>query len=141
MYKQATIYMAVAPEDQPIADILQAYLQSTGFRFIGCDDVQHIMNPVTDLYGTMNECDTIVLIDSQIFRAQAENYELKFAQQLSKPLVVISLHQALDENKSNHRVRLFDFTRPQHRDWMRVVDAIIQLTQAVTAELEFGLLY
>lgn len=140
MHKQATIYVAVAVQDQAIADILQAYLKPSNYRFLNCDDVQQMLNPATDLYNTMNDCDTIVLIDSNAFRAQPENYELMFAQQLSKPLVVVSLHQAVDEDKSTYRVRLFDFTRPHHRDWLRVIETINQLTHAITVEPQIRLL-
>lgn len=141
MHKQARIYMAVDPQDQPIADVLQAYLESSKFRFINCEDVQLMMDMATDLYNTMNDCDLLVVIDSKAFRAQAKNLELRFAQQLSKPLIVISLHQPVDESKSNNRVHLFDFTHPHHRDWLRVIEAVNQMTRATTIEPQFSLLY
>lgn len=141
MDKQVTIYMAVDPQDQPVADILEAYLKSSQYRFINSEDIQQMMDTATDLYNTMNECDLLLLIDSHAFRAQPENLELMFAQQLTKPLIVISLHQTVDENKSTYRVRLFDFTHPHHRDWMCVVKTIKDMTQTVTAEPEFSLIY
>jgi len=141
MRKPVTIYMAVDPQDQPIADILEAYLKSSQFHFINSEDVQEMMDTATDLYNTMNDCDLLLLIDSRNFRAQGENLELLFAQQLTKPLIVVSLHQPVSESKSNHRVRLFDFTQAHHRDWMRVIETIHEMTQSITSEPEFSLIY
>lgn len=141
MHKQAKIYVAVDPQDQPIADILEAYLKSPEFRFVNYEDVESMMTPAIDLYNTMNDCDVLLLIDSQAFRAQPENLELAFAQELSKPLIVISLHQAVNERKSTHRVRLFDFTQPHHRNWSCVVKTIAEMIRATRIEPEFTLLY
>ncbi|MEL6528183.1 MAG: hypothetical protein AAFQ07_20980, partial [Chloroflexota bacterium] len=65
------------------------------------------------------------------FRQQQPNYELQFAQTLEKPLVVISLHQKVDESRSTWRVRLFDFTNPRHRTWRQVIETINNLANTL----------
>lgn len=134
MAKQAIIYFAVVDEDQTIADIILVHLRNTGYKCIDRSHVPTVMNPATDIEGTMSDADVIVLIDSYAFRQQKPDYELQFAQQLNKPLIVISLQQKVDESKSTWRVRLFDFTNARHRNWQAVIDTIIEVTQEATRD-------
>lgn len=141
MAKQPLIYLAMDSQDKAIADILTVHLVHAGFKCIDRRHVKQLMNEESDIEGTMDDCDTLIVIDSEAFRSHNPNYELKFAQELEKPLIVISLHQALDESKSNRRIKLFDFTRPQHRDWERLIKMIVELTREVTAEHKQGFLF
>ena len=141
MAKQPTIYLAVAAEDRTIADVLLAHLQRTNFKIIDKRDVPNILDPVTDLYGTMSDCDVIILIDSQAFRQHKNNHELTFAQQLEKPLIVLSLRKKVDESKSTWRIRLFDFTNPTHQAWQHAIETIIDLTEDVTAPPDNNFLF
>jgi hypothetical protein len=141
MAKRPVIYMAVDAADMAIADVILAHLQHTGYNCIDCMDVPDLLDPTTDLHGTMSDCDVIVLIDSYAFRQQVPNYELQYAQQLYKPLIVISLNQKVDESKSTWHVRLFDFTNPHRRDWHRLIDTIIAVTTDATTEPDFGFLF
>ena len=141
MAKQAVLYIAVAAADMAIADVILAQLKHKGYKCIDCMDVPDLLDRATDMYGTMSECDVIVLIDSLDFRQQSPNYELQFAQELNKPLIVISLHQKVDESKSTWRVRLFDFMNPRLRDWQHVIKQIIEVTEDATQEPDFGFLF
>ena len=131
MHRQAQLYLAVHPADKTFSDVLLAQIIQTDYRCITHEDVPTILNTVTDLYGTMSESDVIILIDSDNFREQQPNRELQFAQQLDKPLIVISLDKPIHEQRSTWRVRLFDFTASKHRDWQKAVDAITELTEHV----------
>ena len=132
MTRQASIYVAVAAADLSIADVVLAHLQHYNYHCVDCMDVPHLLDSATDLYGTMSECDVIVLVDSFAFRQKKPNYELQFAQELAKPLIVISLNQKIDESQSTWHVRLFDFTNPRHRDWKQVLNTIVILAKEAT---------
>jgi hypothetical protein len=141
MAKQALVYLAMDSHDKAIADILTVHLEHAGFKCIDRRHVRQLMNEESDIQGTMEDCDTLIVIDSLAFRSHNPNYELKYAQELNKPLIVISLHQALDESKSTQRVRLFDFTQPQHGKWELVIKTIVELTREVTTEHKQGFLF
>lgn len=141
MTSPAKIYFAVHVDDLPIADVILAHMRHLGYICLDCTDVQHMMNFAKDMQATISECDTLVLIDSHAFRRQKPNYELQYAQQLEKPLIVMSLDKKVNEALSNRRVRLFDFSNPQHRNWQGVVDAIVELTETVRHEDNFGILF
>lgn len=141
MAKQPLIYLAMDSQDKAIADILRAHLVDAGFKCLDRRHVKQLMNEESDIQGTMDDCDTIVVLDSLAFRSQNPNHELKFAQELDKPLVVISLHQALDESKSNRRIKLFDFTRHQHRDWERLIRSIVDVTREAATEPHLGFFF
>jgi hypothetical protein len=117
------IYIAADPEDQAIAAVLKAYLDDRGF----CCIRREAGREQRDLYGVMQNSDVIVVVDSEAFRLQADNWELQFAQSVTRPLVVVSLHQQVDERRSTARVRLFDFSHPMKRHWRRVLDTIAAL--------------
>src|SRR5688572_2535183 len=140
MAKQPLVYLALDSQDKAVADILRVHLEHAGFKCLDRRHVKQLMNEESDVQGTMEDCDTLIVIDSAAFRSHIPNYELKFAQELEKPLIVISLHQALDERKSTRRVRLFDFTQPHHRDWERLINTIVELTRDVTVETTINFL-
>lgn len=132
MTQEATIYIAVTATDLSITDVILAHLKQHNYRCIDCMDVPSLLDMKTDLYGTMSEADVIILIDSFAFRQKQPNYELQFAQDLSKPLIVLSLDQKIDESQSTWHTRLFDFTNPRHRNWQEVFDTIIELVTEAT---------
>lgn len=141
MTKQPLVYLAMDSHDGAIADILRAHLVDAGFKCLDRRHVKQLMNEESDIEGTMDDCDTIIVLDSLAFRSHNPNYELKFAQELDKPLVVISLHQVVDERKSNRRVKLFDFTRHQHRDWERLIKSIVEISREAKNEQNMGFFF
>ena len=141
MAKQPLVYLAMDSQNKAIADILRTHLVHAGFKCLDRRHVKPLMSEESDIQGTMEDCDTLVVLDSWAFRSHNPNYELKFAQELDKPLIVISLHQALDESKSNKRVKLFDFTHPQHQDWERLIKSIVEVTREVTTEPNIGFFF
>lgn len=141
MAKQPLVYLALDSEDKAVADILRVHLEHAGFKCLDRRHVKPLMSEESDIEGTMDDCDTLIVIDSHAFRSHDPNYELKFAQEMDKPLIVISLHQAVDERKSTHRVRLFDFTRPQHRAWERLIKTIVDITREASTESHQGFLF
>jgi hypothetical protein len=141
MAKQPLVYLAMDSQDKAVADILRVHLEHAGFKCLDRRHVKELMNEESDIQGTMEDCDTLIVIDSKAFRSHSPNYELKFAQELEKPLVVISLHQQVDESKSTRRVRLFDFTKHHHRDWERLIKTIVELTREVTTESTINFLF
>lgn len=141
MSNGATIYVAVCAEDRPIADVLLAHIKQYGFRCVNASHVPDLLNRATDTHGTMSDADMIVLIDSHAFRQRDPNYELQYAQSLRKPLVVVSLHQKVDESRSTWRVRLFDFTNPRHRIWRRIIETIVSIAEDLQAPNKDGFLF
>ncbi|MEM9954134.1 MAG: TIR domain-containing protein [Chloroflexota bacterium] len=132
MGERPVIYLAVATADLAVADVILAHLKHYGYRCIDIMDVPNLLNIKSDLLGTMTESDVIIVVDSQHFRQQRPNYELQFAQQLEKPLIVISLHRPVDETQSSGQLHLFDFRDPHHRDWQRLIDTIVTVTEDTT---------
>jgi hypothetical protein len=141
MAKQPLVYLALDSQDKAVADILRVHLEHAGFKCLDRRHVKPLMNEESDIEGTMDDCDTLIVIDSSAFRSHDPNYELKFAQEMDKPLIVISLNYAVDESKSTRRVKLFDFTKPQHRAWEVLIKTIIDLTREATSESHQGFLF
>ncbi len=125
MATESTIYIAVDPADEGIADVLQAYLQAYDLPIVRSP--QRSSN--NTIYGLMCEAAVIVVVDSDAFRDCAYNWELHYAQDLHKPLVVVSLSQAVDETRSTAQVRLLDFTAPARRKWRTLIEIIVQLAK------------
>ncbi|MEL6309269.1 MAG: hypothetical protein AAFV98_13300 [Chloroflexota bacterium] len=131
MCHKSTIYLAVSQADQALADVLLAHIKHRNLICKTSADMQESLANALDMHKAMNEADMLVLIDSHDFRQQQPNHELQFAQTLEKPLVVISLHQKVDESRSTWRVRLFDFTNPRHRTWRQVIETINNLANTL----------
>ena len=123
----ASVYLALSSADEPIADVLQVYLEHAGITCVRRRDVQVLMDYAEDLRMTMKDCTAIIVLDSFAFRDVPDNWELHFAQVLGKPLVVVSLDTPLNEGQSTDYVKLVSFTTPQERDWHRLLNIIQQL--------------
>lgn len=117
-----SVYIACDVQDKAIADVLQVYLEHRGLRCVRGYEADGWQDEATLLFNTMNACHILVVIDSKAFRGQAQNWELHYAQMLRKPLVVVSLHKAVDEKRSTSTFKLVDFS--QEHDWQALLASI-----------------
>ena len=66
----ASIYLAASTADDPVADVLQVYLEHAGIACVRRADVQVLMDYAEDLRMTMKDCTAIIVLDSFSFRVR-----------------------------------------------------------------------
>lgn len=112
------VYIAHAAAHKTLADVLQVYLEAFG---LGCKR-SAANQDFTATQAAMEACTLLIIMDSHAFRAQQSNYEFTYAQSRRKPLIVVSIDQAVDEGRSSQWVRLVDFS--QQRDWSHLLQCV-----------------